>query len=66
MTIKIVNGEMEYWNIGKLENIVSKGNFYLLSSPCTKTLCLIRKRQEQGLRNLKTQEFTNVNDWVLR
>ncbi len=37
---------MEYWNIGILENIVSKGNFYLLSSPCTKTLCLIRKRQE--------------------
>ena len=37
-----------------------------LLSPCTKTQCLIRKRQEQGLRNLKTQEFTNVNDWVLR
>jgi hypothetical protein len=29
---------------------------------CKKTKCLIRKRQEQGLRNLKNQDFTKVRN----
>jgi len=27
---------------------------------------LIRKRQGQGVRSLEIQEFTSVNDWILR